>query len=465
MTRQRDPIRSEFVCQECGYKSPKWFGFCPASSCDSAVPLVEIGRSGFEKRETKWLPSDSSTLQELSSLTGDDHGRIRFESNELNRVLGGGVVPGSIILLAGEPGIGKSTLLLQIAQDFAAGNHKVIYISGEESPHQIKRRSQRLGFNGDGVYLLSQTDVDEIIGKLEEVRPELVIVDSIQTLYTDDITSGPGNVAQVRECGLRLMHWAKSRDAPILLAGHMTKDGSVAGPRVLEHMVDTVMYLEAQDINGYRMLRSGKNRFGSTTEIGIFDMSEKGLLEVDDPSKVLLSQRYEKSVGTVLVPVIEGSRSLLLEIQALTSFSNSPIPRRVGTGMDYNRILMLSTVTSRRAGLDLGRQDIIVNVAGGFRVNEPAADLGVCLAIASSFHNQGLASDMVVCGEVGLSGEVRNIPNPQRRVSEAFRLGLTKCLLPELSKNDVDPIDGMDFIFVRTLRQAFESALGQGAIK
>ena len=284
MTRQRDLIRSEFLCQECGYKSPKWFGFCPASSCDSSVPLVEISQSGLEKRETKWLRSEYSTLQELSSLTGEDHGRIRFESNELNRVLGGGVVPGSIILLAGEPGIGKSTLLLQIAQDFAAGNHKVLYISGEESPHQIKRRSQRLGFNGDGIYLLSQTDVDEIIGKLEEVRPELVIVDSIQTLYTDDITSGPGNVGQVRECGLRLMHWAKSRNAPILLAGHMTKDGSVAGPRVLEHMVDTVMYLEAQDINGYRMLRSGKNRFGSTTEIGIFDMSEKGLLEIADPS-------------------------------------------------------------------------------------------------------------------------------------------------------------------------------------
>ena len=460
MTRQKDQRRSKFVCQECGYQSSKWFGFCPASSCNSPVPLVELDSGISGKRQIKWLSSDSSNLQELSSLTGDDDQRILFDSNELNRVLGGGVVPGSITLLAGEPGIGKSTLLLQIAQNFASDNHDVLYISGEESAHQIKRRSQRLGFNGKGVYLLSQTDVDEIINRLEDVRPDLVIIDSIQTLYTEEITSGPGNVAQVRECGLRLMHWAKGRNIPVFLAGHMTKDGSVAGPRVLEHMVDTVMYLEAEDMNGYRMLRSGKNRFGSTTEIGIFNMSEKGLVEVEDPSKVLLAQRYEHSVGTVLVPVIEGSRSLLVEIQALTSSSNSPIPRRVGTGMDYNRILMLATVASRRAGLNVGHQDIIVNVAGGFRVNEPAADLGVCLALASSFYNKALFPDMVVCGEVGLSGEIRNIPNPQRRVSEAFRLGLSKCLLPELSKNDVEPIDGMDFIFVRTLSQSIEIAIG-----
>ena len=460
MNRQKEQLRSVFVCQECGYQSAKWFGFCPSPSCDSSAPLEESQAPSADPVRPSWLGSTAEPLEELASLGLEEHQRIELASAELNRVLGGGVVPGSVILLAGEPGVGKSTLLLQVAQHFATSGRTVVYVSGEESAHQVKLRCQRLGFTGQGVYLLAETEVELILRRLEESRPSLVIVDSVQTLYTAEAPSGPGSVVQVRECALRLMRWAKMRNVPVFLAGHMTKDGSLAGPRVLEHMVDTVMYLEGQELNGYRILRSGKNRFGSTTEVGVFEMTSRGLVEVADPSQALLSQRYERAVGSALVPVLEGSRPLLLEIQALTSPASGPAPRRVSNGVDYNRLLMLTAVASRRAGLELGGQDVIVNVAGGFRVNEPAADLGVCLAVASSFHNQPLTPEMVAFGEVGLSGELRNVPQPQRRIREASRLGLTRCLLPETARRDAEPVDGMELVFAQTLRQAFRAAIG-----
>ena len=375
-------------------------------------------------------------------------------------MLGGGIVPGSVSLLAGEPGVGKSTLLLQIAHFFSAGGQSVVYVSGEESPHQIKLRSQRLGLSGEGIFLLSETDVDLVISRLEEHSPALAIVDSIQTLYTQDAPSGPGSVVQVRECGLRLLRWAKQRNLPVLIAGHMTKDGSLAGPRVLEHMVDTVMYLEGEDLNSYRILRIGKNRFGSTTEIGVYEMTGQGLIEVSDPSRALLAQRYEQAVGAALVPVIEGTRPLLLEVQALTSPSYAPVPRRVANGVDYNRLLMLTAVASRRAGIDVTGQDIIVSIAGGFKVTEPAIDLGVALAIASSLHNRAIDAGTVVFGEVGLSGELRSVPQIERRINEAVRLGLSRCILPETARRDVGSSDGVELIFVRTLRQALQSVLG-----
>ena len=449
-----------FVCQDCGYQSPKWMGFCPAPACDSTFPLVETSQAPARAPGSQWVDPSAESLQELSMLDPRDQSRIQLPWQELNRVLGGGIVPGSVVLLAGEPGVGKSTLLLQIAQMVSAAGEKVLYVSGEESPHQIKLRSERLGFNGDRVFLLSETDVDLVVERLEEFRPDLVVIDSIQTLFCRDAPSGPGSVAQVREAGLRLMRWAKARRVPVFMAGHMTKDGSLAGPRVLEHMVDVVTYLESQDLTSFRILRNGKNRFGSTTEIGVFEMTAQGLMEVPDPSQALLSQRYEQAVGSVLIPVVEGSRPLLLEVQALTSPSQLPVPRRVVNGVDYNRLLMLAAVAGRRAGLELSGQDIIVSVAGGFRVTEPASDLAVVLALASSLYNRAVDSSLVAFGEVGLSGELRTVPQGQRRLQEAVRLGFSRCILPEATVEAADVPGEMEVIAVHTLKEALRAAVG-----
>ena len=452
--KERRPV---YVCQECGHESARWFGFCPAPACGSSSPLTETQPSPARPSQQLWLGNSAEPLQELSRLDPQDQARIPLDSTELNRVLGGGIVPGSVTLLVGEPGVGKSTLLLQVAQDIASRTQTVLYVSGEESPHQIKLRSQRLGFEGQGIFLLSETNIDHILHTLEETPPSLAIVDSIQTLYTDDAPSGPGSVVQVRESALRLMRGAKSRNVPVIIAGHMTKDGSLAGPRVLEHMVDVVMYLEGEDLNTFRVLRNGKNRFGSTTEVGIFEMTGLGLEDVPDPSKVLLAQRYEHAIGASLVPMLEGTRPLMIEVQALTSYSYSPSPRRVANGVDYNRLLMLTAVASRRAGLDFSRQDVIVNVAGGFRVSEPAADLGIVLAMGSSLYNRPLDSGTVALGEVGLSGELRSVPQIERRLSEASRLGLTRCILPKTARNESTLSVNMNLVYVQTVRQALQA--------
>ena len=463
VNRARGQQRTQFVCQECGHESSRWMGFCPSPACGSPLPLEEMEVVPQGAPRHGWLPSASEAPQELSALAPEDHSRLKLPSEELNRVLGGGIVAGSVALLAGEPGVGKSTLLLQLARYLSEGGRQVTYLSGEESPHQVKLRSERLGFSGDGVFLVTETDVDMALARLEESMPGFAIVDSIQTLYTQDAPSGPGSVAQVRECGLKLMRWAKRRNVPVFLAGHMTKDGSLAGPRVLEHMVDLVMYLEGQEITSYRILRSGKNRFGSTTEIGVFEMTGQGLVEVPDPSRALLAQRYERGVGAALAPTLEGSRPLVLEIQALTSPAFAPVPRRVANGVDYNRLLMLAAVASRRSGLELAGQDIIVNVAGGFRVSEPAADLAIILALASSTYNRPLDPQLIAIGEVGLSGELRTVPQVERRVTEAARLGLNRCILPETARDNLVNIDGLEPVFVRTVRQALRTALGSSS--
>ena len=461
MTRPRERPRTVFFCRDCGYESPKWMGFCPAPTCGSGQPLVETTPAMSSAANSSWTPAQAEPVQELSSLELGSQRRIESPCQELNRVLGGGIVPGSVILLAGEPGVGKSTLLLQVAKDMAASGRTVLYVSGEESPQQIKLRSERLGFAGQGVFLLSETDVDAVVNRLEETRPGLAIIDSVQTLYCRDAPSGPGSVVQIREAGLRLMRWSKARQVPVLLAGHVTKDGSVAGPKVLEHMVDVVTYLESQEFGAFRLLRCAKNRFGSTDEVGVFEMTEAGLVEVLDPSKTLLSQRYDQAVGSALVPVLEGSRPLMLEVQALTSYSHLPAPRRVANGVDHNRLLMLTAVAGRRAGLDLSGQDIIVSVAGGMRISEPAADLAIVLAIASSLHNRPLASDMVVFGEIGLGGEVRTVPQVQRRLQEAQRLGLTRAVLSDTALDkDARPPD-MNLVFARTVSQAIKAGLGE----
>ncbi len=462
MSRPREPQRTIFLCQDCGYESPRWLGFCPAPSCGSLRPLQETRAPGVAAGPTRqaWVNPGGETLQELSRLNPEERRRIVLPSAELNRVLGGGVVTGSVALLAGEPGVGKSTLLLQLARFLSEADGTVAYLSGEESPHQLKLRSERLGFAGDKVFLVTETDVDLALTRLEECRPDLAIIDSIQTLYTQDAPSGPGSVVQVRECGLKLLRWAKLRNVPVFLAGHMTKDGSLAGPRVLEHMVDVVMYLEGPEINTYRVLRSGKNRFGSTTEVGVFEMTGQGLVEVPDPSRALLSQRYEQAVGAALIPALEGTRPLLLEIQALTAPAYAPVPRRVANGVDYNRLLLLAAVASRRSGLELAGQDIIVSVAGGFRVNEPAADLGIALAIASSLYNRPLEPDLAAFGEVGLSGELRTVPQVERRLVEAARLGLSRCVLPETARSGLTRTPDLEPVFARTLRQALRAVLG-----
>jgi len=454
--------RSVFMCSSCGNEFARWSGFCPAQGCGSQSPLVEMAAAPpTPKGRPGWLATKATEVVELSSISSNDQPRDPLPSAELNRVLGGGVVPGSVVLLAGEPGVGKSTLLLQIAQYVAAKGQKVLYVSGEESPQQIKLRSDRLGFAGERVLMLPETDLASVISQLDSVRPALAIIDSIQTLYSDDETSGPGSVGQVREAGLRLLRWAKDSGIPVFVSGHMTKDGSLAGPRVLEHMVDVVLYLESQEDGGYRILRAGKNRFGATTEVGVFEMTEKGLTDVSDPSKALLSQRAGGSIGAALAPVVEGSRALLLEVQALTSPSQLPAPRRVANGVDYNRMLMLAAVGSRRAGLELSGQDIIVNVAGGFKISEPAADLALVLAMASSLYNCPLDPDMFAFGEVGLSAEIRAVPQAQRRVTEAARLGLKKCILPETCLEGLKAPEGMKVIGVRTLRQAINAVLSK----
>ena len=461
MVRPSERQRTVFVCQDCGHESPKWMGFCPAPGCRSGLPLLETEIAPARPGRSGWMSDQPEPIQELAQVNWGSHPRIQLPSQELNRVLGGGLVAGSVVLLAGEPGVGKSTLLLQIAQSASSQDQKVLYVSGEESPQQIKMRSQRLGFAGNGIFLLSETDVDLVINRLEESRPALGIIDSIQTLYCQDAPSGPGSVAQVRESGQRLIRWSKLRHVPVLLAGHVTKDGSVAGPRVLEHMVDVVAYMESQNNGALRVLRSDKNRFGSTAEVGVFEMTGHGLADVPDPSQALLSQRYGEAVGAALVPVLEGSRPLLLEVQALTAPTQLPVPRRVGNGVDHNRLLMLATVASRRAGLELASQDIIVSVAGGFRISEPAADLAVILAIASSLRNEALDSGLVVFGEVGLSGELRAVPQGQRRLAEASRLGFSRCILPETAGAGLSKPPGMELLPARTVREAIRAVISK----
>ena len=461
MAKVKDRRRTVFMCQSCGNENPKWMGFCPAQGCGSHSPLVETAVAPAIKGRPAWLPAQPTDVIELSAISPGAQPRDPLPSSELNRVFGGGVVPGSVVLLTGEPGVGKSTLLLQLAQYTAAKGQKVLYVSGEESPDQIKLRSERLGFAGEGILILPETDLEAVIGKLDSVRPGLAIVDSIQTLYSDDESSGPGSLGQVREAGLRLLRWAKASGTPVFVSGHMTKDGSLAGPRVLEHMVDVVLYLESQENGGYRVLRAGKNRFGATTEVGVFEMTELGLAGVSDPSKALLSQRAGGSIGAALTPVVEGSRALLLEVQALTSPSQLPAPRRVANGMDHNRLLMLVAVASRRAGLELSGQDIIVNVAGGFKIGEPAADLALVLAMASSLYNCPLDPETSAFGELGLSAEIRAVPQAQRRVTEAARLGLKRCILPESCLEGLTVPRGMKAIGVRTLRQAVNAVLSK----
>ncbi len=431
-------------------------GFCPA--CGQRSPLVEAPSRTTGRRGSK-LTIEASTPKDLSKVSLEDSPRSSTGFDEMDRVLGGGLVPGSLVLMAGEPGIGKSTLLIQMAQAQVRNGGKIMYVSGEESDRQVRLRAQRLGLSGEGILFVAETDLDAVLHHLESARPVLGIVDSIQALYSGGLPSGPGSVAQVRECTLKLMEWAKSRQVPLLIAGHVTKDGTLAGPRVLEHIVDVVLYMEGERMGAYRLLRSVKNRFGSTNEVGVFHMGARGLEEVADPSRTLLSERTDQAVGSTIVPVLEGSRPLLVEIQALTSPSLLAAPRRVANGVDHRRLLMLAAVLSQRAGLRLGNQDIIVNVVGGISVSEPSSDLAIALAIASSYRNVPLGADTVCLGEVGLSGEVRSASQLERRLEEASRLGFSRCLASTSSANVLKRKGDIRVETIANLRQAIQKAL------
>jgi len=396
--------------------------------------------------------------QRLSEVGASGMERIPLTMPEFSRVLGGGIVPGSLVLVGGDPGIGKSTLLLQVAALLTEGGD-VLYVSGEESAQQIKIRAQRLEFESDRLYLLTETNLDVILAHIQQLQPRVVVVDSIQTVYLEELSSAAGSVSQVRESASQLMRLAKSQNVPIFLVGHVTKAGAIAGPRVLEHIVDTVLYLEGDRFHTYRLLRSVKNRFGATSEVGVFEMSQQGLKEVANPSEAFLAERWPSAAGSAIAVTMEGTRPLLVEIQALSSTTSFGLPRRTANGIDLNRLLLLVAVLSKRVGLRLSDQDVFVNVIGGLRIAEPAADLSVAVAIASSFHNVPVAADMAIVGEIGLSGELRMVGQIERRLNEAAKLGFRRCLMPKSMRQPTNVPNDLEVFGVRSLSDALEVAL------
>ncbi len=423
--------KSVYICNECGYRSPKWLGKCPG--CNNWNTLIETLDSP-QKASTK-SPAVKSTLNRPQSITEVTHNNdTRFSTGlrELDRVLGGGVVSGELILVGGDPGIGKSTLLLQICEN-AGKTKKILYVSGEESAAQIKIRANRLGVNTENLYLLSETDVEIILDAINDTKPDIVIIDSIQTMHIEAISSAAGSVPQVRETTNALMKTAKSMNISMFIVGHVTKDGSLAGPRVLEHMVDCVLYFEGDRDLSFRILRAVKNRFGSTNEIGVFEMADKGLIEVDNPSKTLLEGRPDNISGSAIVCTMEGTRGILAEMQALVTPTGFGNPRRMSSGIDLNRVLLLIAVLEKRAKINLSNSDIYINVAGGLRIDETAADLGICAAIASSKTDFVVPSDVMFIGEVGLGGELRTVAKLEKRLSEAANLGFKTAIVPKQS--------------------------------
>lgn len=442
--------KTVYFCQNCGHEETKWLGQCPAcrewnTFVEEKVSASSVSAGGKTDRNVK--------VVSLSEVSADDHTRMTTGMEELDRVLGGGIVPGSLVLVGGDPGIGKSTLLLQMCQQLACEKN-VLYISGEESLSQIKLRANRMGEFKENLKLLCETNLDTIRNVIENRRPELVVTDSIQTMYSEAVSSAPGSVSQVRESTGVLMQLAKGLGITIFIVGHVTKEGTVAGPRVLEHMVDTVLYFEGDRHASYRILRGVKNRFGSTNEIGVFEMRQNGLVEVENPSEYMLSGKPENASGSVVACSMEGTRPLLIEVQALVCESNFGMPRRTATGTDYNRVNLLMAVLEKRIGLHMSNCDAYVNIAGGIKMNEPAIDLGIVMSLVSSYKNRPVDEKMIVFGEVGLSGEVRAVSMPEQRVAEAKKLGFETCVVPEVSLDMVKNIDGIKLVGVKTVNDA-----------
>lgn len=454
--------KTKFMCQECGYESPKWMGKCPG--CSQWNKMVEETEVTGKTRRGAFAHSGGTTVAvkptPITSIETISEPRIKTDLNEFNRVLGGGVVQGSLILIGGDPGIGKSTLLLQVSFQLAKREHSVLYISGEESMRQTKLRADRLGATSEHLLVYSETNLEEINRTIESTDPNFVIVDSIQTIYHPDVTSAPGSVSQVRECTSELMRIAKTKGIAIFIVGHVTKEGSIAGPRLLEHMVDTVLYFEGERHHTYRILRAVKNRFGSTNEMGIFEMKELGLEEVANPSEIFLEERSQGAAGSTVVASMEGTRPVLVEIQALISPTSFGNPRRMATGIDHNRVSLLMAVLEKRVGLLLQNQDAYLKVAGGVKLDEPAIDLAIVVSIASSFNDKPTRATDCIIGEVGLTGEVRRVSRIEQRVQEAAKLGFERVILPENNLSGWSGPKGIELIGVSSVSQALKVTLG-----
>lgn len=449
--------KTVFYCTSCGNETPKWVGRCPG--CGQWNTLEE-----FVEKPTAVAQVRSSSVgmsrkpQSISQVDTDSEIRFNTGMGELDRVLGGGAVAGSLVLVGGAPGIGKSTLLLQICDSLCRG-HSVLYVSGEESERQLKLRAMRLGVTPEQLYILSETRLTDILEAVEEIKPNILIVDSIQTLYNEENDSSPGSVSQVKDCTMSLMHLSKSQGITVFVVGHINKDGNIAGPKVLEHMVDCVLYFEGDQNSSYRLLRAAKNRFGSTNEIGVFEMMDKGLVEVPNPSQMLLAGRPEGAPGTCVACIMEGTRPVLAEVQALVTKTTFNVPRRAADGFDYNRAVLLLAVGEKRAGMRLSMFDAYINVIGGLRLDEPGADLPVVLAVASSYRDQPIADDLVAIGEVGLTGEIRSVSHMNQRLGEVSRLGFKKCIIPKGGSEKLEIPEGLTVYRVRNLREAIEVAL------
>ncbi len=447
-------IKTQFVCQACGYSAPKWLGKCPG--CQEWNTFVEERIVEEKQTERDPLGFETTTVPiPLTEVVPEEKGKLLTGIGEFDRVLGGGIVLGSVILIGGDPGIGKSTLLLQAMKGLASKGNKILYISGEESLQQTWMRAERLGMVSGNLYVASETSLEKILQDIQKLRPTAVVVDSIQTIYSGDLPAMPGTITQIREVSSRLIYLAKHLSIPLFLVGHVTKEGYMAGPKVLEHMVDTVLYVEGEGQHAFRILRATKNRFGSTNEIGIFEMKDSGLVEVNNPSEFFLSGRQATS-GSAIIASLEGSRPILLELQALVVPTPFGVPRRTSQGVDVNRVSLLVAVMEKRLGLHLLHQDIFLNIAGGIRVEETGADLGVIASIFSSFQNQPLRPDLVLFGEVGLGGEVRAVSRSEIRVKEAARLGFHQCLLPKANEEKMKAIEGIELIGVKTVQEVVE---------
>ncbi len=449
--------KTVYFCTECGNETPKWSGQC--YSCGAWNSLVEHIEKPNPIARGKSAPVGiSRTAQKLCDVTGDDELRFLTGMGELDRVLGGGAVAGSLVLVGGAPGIGKSTLLLQICNHLCA-DRKVLYVSGEESERQLKLRAERIGVETESLYILSETRLSDILTSVETLKPDILIADSVQTLYNEQNDSAPGSVSQVKDCTMALMQLSKSEGITVFVVGHINKDGAIAGPKVLEHMVDCVLYFEGDANSPYRLLRAVKNRFGSTNEIGVFEMNDKGLKEVPNPSKMLLDGRPEGASGTCVACVMEGTRPVLAEVQALVSKTSFQVPRRTSDGFDYNRAVLLMAVAEKRAGLKLSAFDTYINVIGGLHLDEPGADLPVVLAVASSYRDKPINSKLVTIGEVGLTGEIRSVSHLNQRIAEVARLGFEYCIIPKNSPEKLEIPESLTVYRVKNLMEAIEIAL------
>lgn len=451
----KSKMATVFYCQNCGYESSKWMGQCPG--CKEWNTMVEEKVTAKAKSAGSSVRhKESAKPSTLSEVSIREEERMTTHMEELDRVLGGGIVPGSLTLVGGDPGIGKSTLLLQVCRHMAADGRKVLYISGEESLRQIKIRANRLGEFSDNLFLLCETSLEMIEETIRNMMPDITIIDSIQTMYHEEISAAPGSVSQVRESTNVFLQLAKGMNISIFIVGHVTKEGTVAGPRVLEHMVDTVLYFEGDRHASYRILRGVKNRFGSTNEIGVFEMKEEGLVEVPNASEFMLSGKPEGASGSIVSCSMEGTRPILIEIQALVCHSNFGIPRRQAIGTDFNRVNLLMAVLEKRLGVQMSDCDAYVNLAGGMRIMEPAIDLGMAMAIVSSFKNRPIDDKTIAFGEIGLSGEVRGVSMTEQRISEATKLGFTTCIVPEVNRKQLKPIEGVRIVGVKTVQDAID---------